>query len=221
MDGNGRWAKQHDLPRLEGHRAGVENIRQVIEVFAEYSIKYLSLFAFSTENWQRPRDEVKGLLKIQNERIDQEVKLLHEKNIRVCHLGQPGKLSPRLQRKIRGAIELTQNNTQMTLNVAFDYGGRTEILDAVRRILNNSVPVKDIHENSFREHLYLPEMPDPDLIIRTGGEMRLSNFSCGKPLTVSSTLPKSCGLTLTGLKSTGLLPPMPADKDILVKYDSP
>lgn len=176
MDGNGRWAKQCGLPRLEGHRAGVENIRQVVEVFAEYGIKYLSLFAFSTENWQRPKDEVKGLLKILNERIDREVKLLHEKNIRVCHLGQFGKLSPRLQRKIRRAIEPTQNNTRMTLNVAFDYGGRTEILDAVRRILNNRVPVEDIHENSFREHLYLPEMPDPDLIIRTGGEMRLSNF---------------------------------------------
>lgn len=176
MDGNGRWAKQRGLPRLEGHQAGVENIRQVVEVFAEYGIKYLSLFAFSTENWQRPKDEIKGLLKILNERIDQEVKLLHEKNIQVCHLGQLGKLSPRLQKKIRKAIELTQNNTRMTLNVAFNYGGRTEILDAVRRILSNSVLVEDIHENSFREHLYLPEMPDPDLIIRTGGEMRLSNF---------------------------------------------
>jgi len=176
MDGNGRWAKQRNLPRLEGHRAGVENIRHVVEIFAKHGIRYLTLFAFSTENWQRPQDEVKGLLKILNERIDREVELLHEKNIRVWHLGRLDRLPTTLQRKIRRAIELTQNNTRMTFNVAFDYGGRTEILDAVHRILNNKISPDDIHENSFREYLYLPELPDPDLIIRTGGEMRLSNF---------------------------------------------
>ncbi len=176
MDGNGRWAKQHGLPRLGGHRAGVENIRRVAEVFAEYKLKYLTLFAFSTENWGRPQREVKGLLQILEERIDQEVEFLHDKNIRVCHLGRLDRLSRKLQQKIRGAIELTTNNSRMTLSIAFDYGGRGEILDAVRRLLTDKVSPGDIDETLFKEYLYLPGIPDPDLIIRTGGEIRLSNF---------------------------------------------
>jgi undecaprenyl diphosphate synthase len=176
MDGNGRWAKQRGLLRLEGHRAGTENIRLVSEIFAEYKIKYLTLFAFSTENWNRPSIEVRGLLKILSDRLDPEIKRLHEKNIRVRHLGRLDALSPQLQQKIKGAMELTKNNTGGTLSMAFDYGGRAEIVGAARRILSNRISAEDLNEDSFKKYLYAPDIPDPDLIIRTGGETRLSNF---------------------------------------------
>jgi undecaprenyl diphosphate synthase len=176
MDGNGRWAKQRGLPRLEGHRAGAENIRRVSDIFAEYQIKYLTLFAFSTENWGRPRSEVRGLLRIMTERFDQEIKFVHERNVRVRHLGRLDGLSPRLQQKIKGAIELTKNNTRGTICFAFDYGGRAEIVDAVRRLLAAQISPEDMSEALFKEYLYAPEIPDPDLIIRTGGETRVSNF---------------------------------------------
>ena len=176
MDGNGRWAKQHSLPRLEGHRAGTENIRLVSEIFAEYKIKYLTLFAFSTENWNRPSSEVRGLLKILSDRLDPEIKRLHEKNIRVRHLGRLNALPPQLQQKIKRAMELTKNNTRGTLSMAFDYGGRAEIVDAARRLLSDRISVEDVDEDSFKEYLYAPDIPDPDSIIRTGGETRLSNF---------------------------------------------
>ena len=176
MDGNGRWAKQHGLPRLEGHRAGTENIRLVSEIFAEYKIKYLTLFAFSTENWNRPSAEVRGLLKILSDRLDPEIKRLHEKNIRVRHLGRLDALFPELQQKIKRAIEMTRNNTGGTLSMAFDYGGRAEIVGAARRLLSARISAEDVNEDSFKEYLYAPDIPDPDLIIRTGGETRLSNF---------------------------------------------
>ena len=176
MDGNGRWAKKRGLPRLEGHQAGTENIRRVAEIFAEYKIKYLTLFAFSTENWNRPSGEVKGLLKILSDRLDPEIKRLHEKNIRVRHLGRLDALSPELQQKIKAAIELTSNNTGGTLNMAFDYGGRAEIVDAARRLLSTRISTAELNEGLFKNYLYAPDIPDPDLIIRTGGETRLSNF---------------------------------------------
>ena len=176
MDGNSRWAKQNGLTRLEGHQAGAKNVRHVVEVCAEYNIQYLTLFAFSTENWGRPRTEVKSLLRIFSEMIDSELKTLHEKGVRLYHLGQLFRLPERLQRKVKDAIELTKNNTRMTLSIAFDYGARTEITDAVRRLLAEGVSPKDLDEVSLREHLYAPKLPDPDLIIRTGGEIRLSNF---------------------------------------------
>lgn len=176
MDGNGKWARQHSLPRWEGHRAGAKNLRQVVEAFAEYNIEYLTLFAFSNENWGRPRSEVRSLLRIFEEMIDSEIKLLHEKGIRLYHLGHLHRLPANLQQKVKRAIELTENNTKMTLSIAFDYGARTEITDAVRRLLTDGFSLEEIDEVSLREHFYVPEMPDPDLIIRTGGEMRLSNF---------------------------------------------
>jgi len=176
MDGNGRWARQRGLPRFEGHRAGTENIRLVSEIFAEYKIKYVTLFAFSTENWNRPSSEVKGLLKILGDRLDPEIKRLHEKNIRVKHLGRLDSLSPGLQKKIKAAIELTKNNTGEVLSVAFDYGGRAEIVEAARRLLSDRISLKDVNEDIFKKYLYAPDLPDPDLIIRTGGETRLSNF---------------------------------------------
>jgi undecaprenyl diphosphate synthase len=176
MDGNGRWAKQRGLLRLEGHRAGTENIRLVSEIFAEYKIKYLTLFAFSTENWNRPGIEVRGLLKILSDRLDPEIKRLHEKNIRVRHLGRLDALSPQLQQKIKGAMELTKNNTGGTLSMAFDYGGRAEIVEAARRLISGRISAEEVNEDLFKEYLYAPDIPDPDLIIRTGGETRLSNF---------------------------------------------
>ena len=176
MDGNGRWAKKRGLPRLAGHRAGTKNIRHVVEAFAECNLKFLTLFAFSSENWSRPQREVKGLMRIFGDSIDREVKLLHKKNVQVCYMGRLHRLSPELQQKVERAIELTKNNTKMTLNIAFDYGARAEIVDAVHRLLADQVSPEEIDEVSFREYLYAPEVPDPDLIIRTGGEMRLSNF---------------------------------------------
>ena len=176
MDGNGRWAKQRGLLRIEGHRAGTENIRLVSEIFAEYKIKFLTLFAFSTENWNRPNSEVSGLLKILSERLEPEIKRLHEKNVRVRHWGRLDSLSPVLQKKIKQAIDLTKNNTGQTLSVAFDYGGRAEIVEAARRLLSTRISAKDVTEDTFKKYLYAPDIPDPDLIIRTGGETRLSNF---------------------------------------------
>ena len=176
MDGNSRWAKQHGLPRLGGHRAGAKNVRHVVEVFDEYEIKYLTLFAFSTENWGRAKLEVRGLLRIFREMIDSEVKLLHEKGVRLCHLGVSDRLPMVLQRKVERAVELTKHNAGMTLGIAFDYGSRTEITDAVRRLFADGVTPEEIDERSLTEHLYAPDIPDPDLLIRTGGEMRLSNF---------------------------------------------
>ena len=176
MDGNSRWAKQNGLTRLEGHRTGAKNVRHVVEVFAEYNIEYLTLFAFSTENWGRPRVEVRSLLRIFSEMIDSEIKRLHEKGVRLYHLGRLSRLPGGLQRKVKGAVELTRNNTGMIFSIAFDYGARTEITDAVHRLLADGVSPEEIDEGSLRERLYEPELPDPDLIIRTGGEMRLSNF---------------------------------------------
>ncbi len=176
MDGNGRWAKLRGLPRLEGHRAGVDNIRRVVEVFAEYGIRYLTLFAFSTENWERPRDEVRGLTRMAQQRFDEAMKVLHENNIRVRHIGRLNRLSPVLQRKIRKATELTKSNTRMTLCVAFDYGGRAEIVDAARQLLLDGASPQELDEATLRKYLYAPDIPDPDLLIRTGGEMRISNF---------------------------------------------
>src|SRR4030042_3768761 len=137
MDGNGRWAKKRGLPRIEGPRAWKKNIRRVAEIFAEYKIKYLTLFAFSTENWNRPSNEVKGILNILSDRLDPEIKRLHEKNIRVRHLGRLDALSPELQKKIKAAIELPGKNTGGTLCMAFDYGGRAEIVEGGPRLFSD------------------------------------------------------------------------------------
>jgi undecaprenyl diphosphate synthase len=176
MDGNGRWARGQGKPRSEGHRAGKENIRRIIEAFAEHGVSCLTLFAFSTENWVRPDDEVQGLIRILGEVIKAEVQQLHQKGVRIRHLGRLDRMTPELQDAIRDSVELTRNNSGMTLSVAFDYGGRAEILDAVRRIIADRHAPEDITEDLFRRHLNSGEIPDPDLIIRTAGEMRLSNF---------------------------------------------
>ena len=176
MDGNGRWAQSRGATRSDGHRAGTNNIRTVIETFADSEVKYLTLFAFSTENWQRPSKEVRTLIEILRDVIIKEVGELHEQGVRIRHLGRLDRLSREFQSLIQNSIELTRHNTGMTLSVAFDYGGRDEIISAVRRIVADNVPPGNITEQLFEHYLHTRELPDPDLIIRTAGEMRLSNF---------------------------------------------
>ena len=176
MDGNGRWARSRGKPRSDGHRAGTDNVRRVIETFAQSGVSYLTLFAFSTENWARPTNEVEVLLDILREVIGREAQLLHEQGVRIRHVGRLDRLSPQLREAIVESVELTKDNGGLTLSVAFDYGGRAEILNAVKRILEDAVTPGEITEKLFRQYLYTTETPDPDLIIRTSGEMRLSNF---------------------------------------------
>jgi undecaprenyl diphosphate synthase len=176
MDGNGRWARQRGLPRMAGHRAGTENIRRIIERFADYGVRCLTLYAFSTENWSRPKAEVRGLMGILSRVIKRETNNFHKEGIRLRHLGRLDGLSPTLQQQVLDAIELTRDNRRMTVCIAFNYGGRAEILDAVRRLMTNGVDPQKLDESSFARYLYTADIPDPDLIIRTAGEMRVSNF---------------------------------------------
>ncbi len=176
MDGNGRWATARGRPRLAGHRAGTENLRRVIERFADYGVRHLTLYAFSTENWSRPKREVRGLMSILSRVIKRETRHLHKNGIRLLHIGDLDALDPRLQRQVLDAMELTKNNERMTLTIAFNYGGRAEILDAVRRIVADGIPSQRIDEALFAAYLSTAQLPDPDLIIRTAGEMRISNF---------------------------------------------
>ena len=176
MDGNGRWAEQHGLPRLGGHRAGVENIRPTIKYLDKHGTGYVTIYAFSTENWSRPEDEVSGLLHLLEEVIDEEARELHKNNVRIRHVGRLEGLSPGLQQALNRNVKLTENNTGMTLGFAFNYGGRMEILDAVRNLMAEGVPPRDINEKLFGDYLYTAGFPDVDMVIRTGGEIRTSNF---------------------------------------------
>jgi undecaprenyl diphosphate synthase len=176
MDGNGRWARRRALPRVAGHRAGTENIRRIVETCVEEGIKVLTLYAFSTENWTRPLEEVRGLLRILGEAIERETENLHRNGVQVRHIGRLDELSEELQKKIRQAVEHTKGNERLILNVAFNYGGRAEIVDAARRLLESGLSPEEITEERFSQALYTAGCRDPDLIIRTGGEMRLSNF---------------------------------------------
>jgi undecaprenyl diphosphate synthase len=176
MDGNGRWARERGLPRLEGHRAGTENIRRVLETCGEYGIKMVTIYAFSTENWQRPEEEVRGLIGILERVLEREVENLHRNGVKLRHLGELEGIPDRMRKAVLDAIELTKDNDQLTLNVAFNYGGRAEIVGAVQKMLADNVDPADLDEEFFSGYLYTAELPDPDLIIRTGGEMRLSNF---------------------------------------------
>ena len=175
-DGNGRWAEQRELPRLNGHQAGAENMWRMVQHLNEYPIKYVTLYGFSTENWNRPEDEVMGLFHILAEIIREKTTVLHKKDIKLRHLGRLGELPQSLQQAINQAVELTANNTRMTLNLAFNYGGRGEILDAVRHIIAKGIPSQNIDEKLFSSYLYTTGLPDVDLVIRTADELRLSNF---------------------------------------------
>ncbi len=176
MDGNGRWATARGLPRVAGHRAGTENLREIIRAAVEIGIKYLTIYAFSTENWARPKEEIHGLMNILAEVIDRELQELHKEGVQLRHLGHLEGLKPALRRKVLDAVALTKNNDRLILNVAFNYGGRDEIVCAVRSIIRKGLKPEEITEETFCEHLFTAGLPDPDLIIRTSGELRISNF---------------------------------------------
>jgi undecaprenyl diphosphate synthase len=176
MDGNGRWAKARGLPRSAGHRAGTDNLRGVLQAAVEFGVQVLTIYAFSTENWGRSESEIKALLSILERVIDRELSELHEEGVQLRHVGHLEHLPQKLQQKVLEAVELTRDNQQLILNVAFDYGGRAELVDAVRRIVADGVPVEQVDESLIDRYLYTVGLPDPDLIIRTSGEMRVSNF---------------------------------------------
>ena len=176
MDGNGRWARDRGLPRLAGHRAGVDNLRRVLEAATEFGIRYLTIYAFSTENWSRPPDEVRGLLNILEDVIDRELQSLNKNGVQLRHIGRLERLSPELQAKVHQAVEMTQHNERLVLNIAWNYGGRDEIVEAVHRMMENGVLPDDVDEDLVSQYLYTAGIPDPDLIIRTSGELRASNF---------------------------------------------
>jgi len=176
MDGNGRWATQQGLPRLEGHRVGVNSLQTILQTLAGKGVKWVTVYAFSTENWSRPTEEVDGILALLDHALQEQTQELHKNNIRVIHIGRLDRLPQTMRDSVEAAQRLTINNTGITLNVAFDYGGREEILDAVKRIIKDGVSHDQVDESLFKSYLYTSHAPDPDLIIRTGGELRISNF---------------------------------------------
>lgn len=176
MDGNGRWAAQRGLPRLAGHDAGTENIRRITFKAGELGIKYLTLWAFSTENWKRPDDEVQGIMRILANAIESETAELHKQGAQLRHIGDLNALDPDLQAAIRDAIDLTANNTNLVLTLAFNYGGRQEMVQAIRQMLIDGVDPTGVDEDTVNRYLFTAGTPDPDLIIRTSGEYRMSNF---------------------------------------------
>ena len=161
---------------MEGHRAGVERIQALLEKLGSFGVKFVTIYAFSTENWGRPQDEVNGLMSIFSDAVEVQTRQLHEQNVRIVHLGKTGNLDPELHLAVERAQALTRENTGITLNIAFDYGGRDEILGAVRRIIRDGLAADQVDEATFCRYLFTSHCPDPDLIIRTGGEQRISNF---------------------------------------------
>ena len=176
MDGNGRWAAQRHLPRVEGHRAGIDSVRDVVETSARLGIEVLTLYAFSMENWKRPRAEVNTLMMLLKRYIRLEIGALHKNNIRFRVIGRIDALAPDVQAELELGIRKTEQNTGMLFNIALNYGGRAEIVDAARRAIAAGIPADALDERRFSELLYTAGQPDPDLLIRTSGEMRVSNF---------------------------------------------
>jgi undecaprenyl diphosphate synthase len=176
MDGNGRWARRRHLPRIAGHRAGVRAIRPVMEACHQAGVHILTLYAFSTENWQRPRGEVTALMRLFGETIDREVGELHENGVQIRVLGDRARLSESLQEKVAQAEALTAGDTSAILNVAINYGGRREIVDAIRELAGTGTDLTALDEPAISDALYTRGLPDPDLIVRTAGELRISNF---------------------------------------------
>ena len=176
MDGNGRWAQRRNLPRSEGHRAGTLQIRPLAEACIESGVRHLTVYALSTENWSRPPDEIEVLLGLLGERLQTERKSIFQHRIRIRVLGSMDPLPPSLRLTIRAMERATANFERLTLNIAFNYGGRAEIVRAAKLMLQENVEAEDITEDLFEHYLYTVGSPDPDLVIRTAGEMRISNF---------------------------------------------
>lgn len=176
MDGNGRWAQARGMPRIAGHQAGVDNIRRILEHCVRRGVKVLTIYAFSTENWRRPPDEVSGLMRLLGLTIQRQLNELNRNGVRILHSGRMEGINKHLQKQIVHALEVTKHNDRIILNVAFNYGGRAEILDAVRHIIQDGIPPDALTEETLSSYMYIGGLPDPDLIIRTGGEWRLSNF---------------------------------------------
>lgn len=180
MDGNGRWANKRLLPRQVGHKAGIEALKRTIEAVIDLEIQVLTVYAFSTENWKRPDEEVNYLMNLLLEYLTSELSSLHEQNVKLRIIGDGEAFSPRIQEKLKAACELTANNSALLLNIALNYGGRMEIVTAARKIAEKvarkELRVEDINEEQFAKELFAEGVPDPDLLIRTAGEMRVSNF---------------------------------------------
>ena len=180
MDGNGRWAERRKLPRIAGHKAGEESITDIVRVASEWELGALTLFAFSTENWNRPDNEVEFLMSFNRNLLNNRVDEFNERNIRIQHMGRRDRIPASTLQAIDNAVKLTRNNTGTNLNIAFNYGGRAEIIDAVRSLCadlaGGALEAEEIDEQRFQGYLYVPDVPDPDLFIRTAGEMRISNF---------------------------------------------
>ena len=176
MDGNGRWAQKRGLPRLAGHRAGTENLRKIIEECINLDIKHLTIYAFSTENWHRPIEEVSGLMGLLENMLDKELESLDKNGVSIRHLGHRFGIHERLMNKIVDAVNTTRNNSTLVLNVAFNYGGRHELVRAVQKIIDDELSSQEVDEELISNYLYTSGQPDPDLVIRTSGEYRISNF---------------------------------------------
>jgi len=176
MDGNGRWALSRGLPRMAGHRAGTENLRSIIQACIEFGIRYLTIYAFSTENWGRPSTEVQGLMKLFESVIDRELQELHDQGVQLRHIGRLDGLKPAFRKKVLQALEYTCDNDRLILNIAFNYGGRDEIVCTIQRMIEDGVKADEVTTDLVKRYLFTSGVPDPDLIIRTAGELRGSNF---------------------------------------------
>ena len=192
MDGNGRWARRRGHPASFGHRAGVRAIKRVLEGCEELGVKVLSVYAFSTENWSRPRTEVRALMRLFHETMQREIEEMHRRGVRIVVSGRRDELSTKMRERIDEALERTAGNTNGVLNICLNYGGRAEIVDAVRRLVADGVQSGEVDEAAITARLYVPDLPEPDLIIRTAGERRVSNFllwqSAYSEMLVSETL---------------------------------
>src|SRR5436853_1145401 len=176
MDGNGRWARRQGRPASFGHRAGVRSIKRVLQACEDFGVHALSIYAFSTENWARPRAEVRALMRLFHETMQREIDEMHRRGVRIVVSGRRTELSARMRSRIDEAMARTAHNKNGVLNVCLNYGGRAEIVDAARKLIADGVPARQVDENAISSRMYFPDLPDPDLIIRTAGERRVSNF---------------------------------------------
>ena len=176
MDGNGRWAKEKGKLRVEGHKKGAENIEKIIDYSIKLGVKYLTVYAFSTENWKRPEAEVKALMKLFSKYLDTKREDLKEQGVRLFVTGTEENIPSKLLKKIKDTEEYLHDCSNITFNIAFNYGGRREIIDGINKLLKENTESKEINEEEFKKYMYRPEIPDPELVIRTSGEFRISNF---------------------------------------------